>query len=177
MQHIPGQWVKGVFQRVLFPDLSADLIIALAGVGLDLSVPLAEAYPRVVWYRAVELTADSLFPELLQDKRLRQLGRHVIQSLESRRLVKGPWLGVAKLMGPRRALKQAAQMGAADSPIPLELTERSAREVEIVVAEDQQAEFLAGLLEGLVAALGGKSPQVIIESVGNGRAVMAASWR
>ena len=177
MENIPGQWVKSVFQRVLFQDLSADLITALAGAGLDLSAQVEEAYPRPVWYRSIELTADSLFPELAQEKRLRQLGRHIIQSLESRRLVKGPWLAMAKLMGPRRALKQAAELGASNNPIPLEVKERTSREVEITVEEDQQAEFLAGLLEGLVAALGGKSPHVKIESVANGHAVMAASWR
>jgi uncharacterized protein (TIGR02265 family) len=177
MENIPGQWVKGVFQRVLFQDLSAELITQLAGAGLDLSAQIAESYPRRVWHRSIELTADSLFPEVAHEKRLRKLGQHIIQSLESRRLVKGPWLAMAKLMGPRRALKQAAELGAPNSPIRLELKERSSREVEITIAEDQQAEFLAGLLEALVAALGGKSPHVKVESVTKGHAVFAASWR
>ena len=107
-RHIPGKLVKGVFQRALFADLSADLITALAAAGLDLSVPLHDAYPRTVWYRAIELTAASLFPDEAPDARLRRLGRHVIESLEARKLVKGPWLSMAKLMGPRRALSKAA---------------------------------------------------------------------
>ncbi|MCU0695417.1 MAG: DUF2378 family protein [Myxococcaceae bacterium] len=174
---IPGKLVKGVFQRVLFADLSAELIAALAGAGLDLSVPVQEAYPRPVWYRSIELTADSLFPDGDQASRLRRLGRHVIEVLEARKLLKGPWLSMAKLMGPRRALKQAAEMGGQYSPVQLDVRERSSRELEVTVAEDQQAEFLAGLLEGLVGVLGGKAPAVRVESAGNGRAVMAASWR
>lgn len=177
MEHVPGKLVKGVFQRALFPDLSADLITALAGAGLDLSIPLQEAYPRPVWYRSIELTAESLFPELEAPGRLRSLGRHLIESLETRKLVKGPWLSMAKLMGPRRALKQAAEMGAQYSPIHLDVKERSAKELEVTVAEDQQPEFLAGLLEGLIDVLGGKGSQVRVESAANGRAVMAATWR
>jgi|JI10StandDraft_1071094.scaffolds.fasta_scaffold75532_2 uncharacterized protein (TIGR02265 family) len=177
MKNIPGKLVKGVFQRALFPDLSADLITALAGAGLDLSSPLHEHYPKPVWYRSIELTADSLFAEKAQAQRLRHLGRHVIVSLDDRKLVKGPWLSMAKLMGPRRALKQAAEMGAQYSPIHLDVKERSSKELQITVAEDQQPEFLAGLLEGLLSVLGGKSPHVKVESTSNGHAVMAATWR
>ncbi|MBL8937568.1 MAG: DUF2378 family protein [Archangium sp.] len=177
MKNVPGKLVKGVFQRALFPDLSADLITALAGAGLDLSSPLHEHYPKPVWYRSIELTADSLFAEKAQAQRLRHLGRHVIVSLDDRKLVKGPWLSMAKLMGPRRALKQAAEMGAQYSPIHLDVKERGSKELQVTVEEDQQPEFLAGLLEGLVSILGGKSAHVKVESAANGHAVMAATWR
>lgn len=177
MEHVPGKLVKGVFQRVLFPELSAALITELAGAGLDLSIPVKDAYPRPVWYRSIELTADSLFPEADASARLRHLGRHIIEELDARKLVKGPWLAMAKLMGPRRALKQAVEHGAQFSPIHLDVRERSPKELEITVAEDQQPEFLAGLLEGLVEILGGKAPHVKVLSTANGRAVMAATWR
>ncbi len=173
---IPGKLVKGVFQRALFPDLSADLITALAGVGLNLSAPLAESYPREVWYRAIALTAEHLFPEKAEDARLTALGRHLIESLDARKLVKGPWLSMARLMGPKRALKQAAETGAQFSPIRLEVTERGAKAVQVSVEEDQQAPFLAGLLEGLVVVLGGKNPHVKVESVQSGHAVLAVRW-
>jgi uncharacterized protein (TIGR02265 family) len=176
-RHIPGKLVKGVFQRALFADLSADLITALAAAGLDLSVPLHDAYPRTVWYRAIELTAASLFPDEAPDARLRRLGRHVIESLEARKLVKGPWLSMAKLMGPRRALSKAAELGAQYSPVRLDVREHHSKEVEVTVAEDQQPEFLAGLLEALVELLGGKVASVRVEAAGHGRAVMRASWR
>ncbi len=177
LENVPGQLVKAVFQRVLFQDLSAELIGALAKAGLDLSVPVQPAYPKAVWCQSIELTAESLFPEAAPDARLRRLGRHLIESLESRRLVRGPWLSMAKLMGPRRALKQGAEMGAQFSPVALHVKERSSKLLEVSLEEDAQPEFLAGLLEGLVEALGGKSAQVTIESVVHGRAVMAASWR
>lgn len=177
LDNVPGQLVKAVFQRVLFQDLSAELIGALAHAGLDLSTPLKPAYPKAVWCRSIELTADSLFPEAAADARLRRLGRHLIESLESRKLVKGPWLSMAKFMGPRRALKQGAELGAQHSPIPLHVKERSSKELEVSLDEGDQPEFLAGMLEGLVEALGGKSAQVTVESVVHGRAVMAATWR
>jgi uncharacterized protein (TIGR02265 family) len=128
-------------------------------------------------YGAIQLTADSLFPEAPHGQRLRKLGRHLIEALDERKLVKGPWLSMAKLMGPKRALKQGADMGAQYSPIHLAVKERGSKELQITVAEDGQPEFLAGLLEGLVHVLGGKAPHVKVESVAHGHAVMAATWR
>lgn len=177
IEHVPGQLVKGVFQRVLFQDLSADLIGSMATAGVDLSAPLQSSYPKATWVRVIELTSQSLYPDEAEPDRLRQLGRHIIEALQARKLVKGPWLSMAKLMGPRRALKQAAEMGVQYSPVRLDVKERSSKELEIDLDEDAQPEFLAGLLEGLVEALGGKDARVRIESAANGRAVMAATWR
>jgi uncharacterized protein (TIGR02265 family) len=177
IEHVPGQLVKGVFQRVLFQELSADLIGSMAAAGVDLSVPLQETYPKASWLRAIELTANSLFPDTPYADRLRRLGRHIIETLESRKMIKGPWLTMAKLMGPKRALKQAADLGVKYSPVRLDVKERSGKELEIDLDEDAQPEFLAGLLEGLVEALGGRDARVKVESATNGRAVMAATWR
>lgn len=173
---VPGKLVKGVYQRALFSDLSAGLITSLASAGIDLSKPLLESYPIAAWYRSIELTAESLFVEAPAAHRQRALGRHLIEVLDSRKLIKGPWLGMAKLMGPRRALKQAADLGGQFSPIRLEARERNAREFEVTVGDDQQSEFLAGLLEGLLTVLGARSAQVKVESAAAGQAVFSATW-
>lgn len=177
MEPIPGKLVKSLFQRVLFPDLSAQLIQSLATAGVDLSAPLLDSYPRPAWYAAITLTADSLFAEQAADTRLRSLGRHILTALDSRKLIKGPWLSMAKLMGPKRALKQAVDMGGSSSPVRLEIRELGSKELEVTVAEDQQTEFLAGLLEGLVEVLGGKSARATVGKSGNGSAVFSVSWR
>ena len=62
------------------------------------------------------------------------------------------------------------------SPVKLELKEKEGREVEVHVQEDRQLEFLAGLLEGLVGALGGKAPRVHVMSQDGVHAVLAAHW-
>lgn len=174
---IPGKLVKGVYQRVLHDDVTPQLRALLSDAGIDLGHPLKEAYARSVWYRGIELTAQALFPGVAADESQRKLGRHIIGALESRNLVKGPWLSMAKLMGPRRALLKAAQWGASASPVRLTVRERTSKALEVSIEEDQQTGFLAGLLEGLIEALGGKTATVTVESTAHGQAVLAASWR
>ena len=177
MSHTPisGKLVDGVFRRVLAEDVSLTLKDELAQNGLDLGA-LAPSYPREVWYRAVALTAAALFPQELPEAQLRSLGRHVIRSLESRRVIRGPWLAMARLMGPRRALRQAAGH-LHESPVALSVTERSRSEVEIVVEELEQPEFLVGLLEAACTALGARHCRVTVEGRSATGTTFGVSWR
>ncbi len=170
--------MHGVFKRVLAADVTPALTEQLKAVGLDLTQPLAESYPRSVWFSAIEATASALFgaaPE--PGSQQRQLGSHVMHALQSRHLLKGPWLTMAKLLGPRRALKQAADFGAENSPVNLEVKELNAKALEVTIDEGRQPEFLAGLLEALVTVLGGKNAAVSIVSATDARAVFTASWK
>lgn len=176
MTHIPGKLVEGVFKRVLVQDLTPELIAQLAAVGVDLAVPAPPEYPRTAWYLAVELTAKALFPNEELSVQLRKLGAHIIASLQSRHVIKGPWLSMARLMGPRRALKQA--MDFTDrSPVKLTITERAKNEFAITVDDTEQSDFLAGLLEAAIAMLGGKAPAVSLEAVREGSSHFLATWR
>lgn len=176
MSTIPGKLVEGVFKRVLAPDLTPALISQLAAVGVDLSAPPQPSYPRTAWYLSVELTAKALFPEKPLDVQLRSLGGHIIDALQSRHVIKGPWLSMAKLMGPRRALKQA--MDFTDrSPVKLTITERAKNEFAISANDTEQPDFLAGLLEAAIAMLGGKSPTVALEGTHEGSSHFRATWR
>ncbi len=176
MTNIPGKLVEGVFKKVLVQDLTPDLIAQLAAVGVDLAVPVPVDYPRTAWYLAVELTAKALFPSEPLAVQLRKLGAHIIASLQSRHIIKGPWLSMARLMGPRRALKQA--MDFTDrSPVKLTLTERAKNEFAITVDDTEQSDFLAGLLEAAITMLGGKSPTVALEATREGVSHFLATWR
>ena len=174
--HIPGKLVDGLFRKLLLHELTAELVTLLAEAGVDVSVPAAEAYPRAVWYRAIELTAAALYPAEPPPGQLHRLGRHVIDSWQ-RRGIKGPWLGVAKLMGPRRAMKQAAELAGKYSPVRLEVHDQGKSAVEIRVDEGQQPEFLAGLLEGVIGVLGGKDAHVHVTGAAPEKGVFAATWR
>lgn len=173
---IPGKLVDGVFRRVLAPDLSAELKLQLAQLGIDLSHPGHHEYPRATWYQAVDATAAALYPQLAGPEQLHRFGRHVIDALQARGIVKGAWLTMAKMLGPKRSLKQAAEHSDRYSPVKLEIHEKPGRAVEIHVHEDRQLEFLSGLLEGLLHALGGKAAKVHVQSRDGQRAVLAASW-
>ena len=173
---IPGKLVAGVFKRVLAPDLTPELSKQLASIGLDLSGPMEPSYPRTTWYIAVELTAKALFPDDELSVQLRRLGGHIIACLQSREIIKGTWLTMARLMGPRRALKQA--MDFADrSPLKLIITERAKTEFAISVDDTEQPDFLAGLLEAAIAMLGGKAVEVSLEGTHDGSSHFRATWR
>ncbi len=171
---IAGKLVDGVFRRVLADEISAPLAAQLLEAGLDVKVPSAHQIDRAIWYRAVDLTSAALFPGT---DGLRKLGRHVIDSLQKKNLVKGPFLTMAKLIGVKRALKQAAEYSEAFSPVPLKLEDTGSKDVEIHAEEGQQVEFLAGLLEGLVIALGGKDVKVSVAETSANRSVFAVAWK
>jgi uncharacterized protein (TIGR02265 family) len=171
---LPGKLFDGVFRRVLGDQLSAELRARLAADGLDLDA-LRPKYPRSVWYGAVSRTAADLFPgEAAAGQR--RLGQHVIALLQQRNLIKGAWLGVAKLAGPRRALRQAADH-VEHSPIHLTIVEKAKTEFEILVDELEQPEFLAGLLEGAIGMLGGRDAKAIVQGPRGALMVLSATWR
>jgi uncharacterized protein (TIGR02265 family) len=172
---IPGKLVDGVFRRVLAGEVSAELSAQLVAIGIDLSLPaLAPAYPRETWYLAISHTATSLFPTDVTP--LRRLGRHIIEALERKQLIKGPWVGMAKLLGPRRALRQAADR-LDNSVVKLSIAEKSKNEFEIVAEETEQAEFLAGLLEASIGMLGGRESRTTIIGLRGNAMVFSARWR
>ena len=176
MSVIPGKLVEAVFKRVLGPDLNPELIKQLTAIGLDLSGPMETSYPRTAWYLAIELTAKALYPEDPLAVQLRKLGGHIINCLQSRQIIKGTWLTMAKLMGPRRALKQA--MDFTDrSPVKLTITERAKNEFAISVDDTEQPDFLAGLLEAAITMLGGKDGNVSLEGTREGSSHFRAAWR
>ena len=171
---IPGKLIDAVFRRVLHDEIAAPLEAQLLAAGVNVNAPAAAEVAKEIWYQAIELTAAALFPG--HDGQ-RRLGRHVLDSLQSKKLVKGPFLTMAKMLGPKRALKQAAQYSDAFSPVPLRLEERDGKEVEVHADEGHQIDFLAGLLEGLVAALGGKDVRVLVDSQTSEKTVFVASWK
>jgi uncharacterized protein (TIGR02265 family) len=104
------------------------------------------------------------------------MGGHIITSLQARGIIKATWLTMARLMGPRRALKQA--MDFTDrSPVKVTITERAKNEFSIEVDDPEQPDFLAGLLEAAIAMLGGKAPEVSLEAAREGSSHFRATWR
>lgn len=172
-QLLPGKLFDGVFRRALGPQLTVELKAALLAEGLDLDA-LQPTYPRAVWYRAIGCTAEALFPG--DPSGQRRLGKHIMTMVDERHLIKGPWLGLARLLGPRRALRQAADH-VEHSPIRLSIFEKATTEFEILVDEVEQPEFLAGLLEGAIALLGGREPRAVVQGARGAGTVLSARWR
>lgn len=158
MSELPGRLFAGVYGRLLKEDVTPALSESLAQSGLELHA-LKPAYPKSQWFSAAGLTAKALFPNDAPGEQLRKFGAHVIGALQSRGILKGPWLSMAKLLGPRRALKQAFEF-ADRSPVKVSLTERSKTEFEFFIDAAEQPEFFVGLLEAALVALGAKRPVV-----------------
>jgi uncharacterized protein (TIGR02265 family) len=166
---IPGKLVGAVYGTVLGPDVTPALKAQLTSIGFDLKSP-AEKYTKKQWYESVEVTSATLFPNDAQAQR--KLGNHIISSLKERGIVKGAWLTMARLLGPRKALEKAADF-AHYSPVKLKVEQTEKNAVEITVDDKNQPEFLAGLLETTLTMLGAKDTKV--ESQGEG--LFSASWR
>lgn len=173
---IPGKLVEGVFKRALGPEVTGALLGELLDAGLDLSGPVADSYPRELWHRAISTTAAHLFSKHEAPEQLRMLGRHVMVSLQARHVIKGPWLAMARLAGPRRTLRQAAEH-TDQSPVKVSITEKAKSEFEIYVEEREQPEFLAGVLEGSVMVLGGKDVRVHVSGRRDHGTVFDVHWR
>lgn len=174
-QPIPGKLVDGVFQRILGGALPEQLIEALKSAGLDVLQPSPPQVSRDVWDKAIELTANQLFEgdALAQ----RKLGRHLLDTLVARNVLKGPWLSMARLLGPKRALKQAAERSEHYSPVSLSLVDLGGKAVEVHAGDARQTDFLAGLLEGLVWALGGREVQVRVARATPDDVAYSVAWR
>ncbi len=170
---ISGKLFEGVFRRVLGADVPAEVLSKLGELGVDLNA-LQPTYPRETWYRAIAETAAALYPS--DAGQLRKLGRRIVTSLVSKDLIKGPWLGMARLLGPRRALKQAVER-MDSNVVKLHLHEKSKHEFEIVADETEQAEFLAGLIEAALELLGGRDAKAVVVGPRGNSTVFSATWR
>ena len=71
--------VESLYRQALKGRLSEVLKLRLRHAGLDLNRPLLPAYPRRVWVRALELTAEELYPGLEREEAMARLGASFIE--------------------------------------------------------------------------------------------------
>ena len=173
---IPGKLVESVFKKVLAPDLTPAAIEGLAALGIELHAAPPDTYLRTTFHQAMALMGRTLYPSLAPPEQLYRLGRHLIASLQTRNVVKGAFISMARFLGPRRALKQAVDH-LDRSPVKLTVTERSKTEFEIAVDDREQPEFLRGMLEEAIHLLGGRSAEVALLGPQGESNVFRASWR
>lgn len=173
---VNGSVLRGIFEKALAGEVSDELGGRLADVGVDLG-NLAERYPFEVWLRAMELTATELFPGQPQDEALKHLGAHVVRGLQRNGVIKGPFLTMAKLMGPRRALREVASRTSAESAwLRMDFTEAGPRACTLTINDGGVAELFAGALEPLIELLGGKRAMVTAHVHGTDRCELDIRW-
>jgi uncharacterized protein (TIGR02265 family) len=173
---IPGKLVQSVFQKVLKDEVDDVLAQDLSALGISLAGPVPLVYPRAVWHAAVARTARQLFEGAPPPVQLRRLGRHLLEVVDRRQLLRGPWVAMARLAGPRRVLRQAADHSHhRDSPLHFRVVDNG-RGVDVLTPERDQPEFLAGVLEGLVQVLGGRGAEARIDDGGE-ELRLQLTWR
>lgn len=173
---VSGKWVEGLFHRALRRALNAELVAQLSSQGLRLDQPFAHTYPRERFVHWLEMTASSLYPASARETGLEQLGARVVHELKSGGAIKGPVLAMAKLVGPRRSLKQLVEFIDGHGSLKISLRERSKKDFELELNESDLATFVAGALKPLLETLGARSPRVQTQVVSPTKTVLQLSW-
>jgi uncharacterized protein (TIGR02265 family) len=173
---VSGKWVDGLFNRALGTAIDNELNEMLKAEGLELSRPLQHSYPRERFVTWVRISAREMFPGEEQAVALRLLGARVVTELRSGGSIKGAVVTMAKLMGPRRVLRQLADSIASSSSVRVQLKEQGKTAAQIELNDGELADFVAGSLECILGLVGARSPKVDTMQVTPDRSVLSLKW-
>ncbi|MBK7865267.1 MAG: DUF2378 family protein [Archangiaceae bacterium] len=173
---VSGKWVEGLFNRALGPSIDAELSKLLEAEGLELKRPMQAKYPRDLFVRWVTLSARELFPGTEQPQALRLLGAKVVEDMRAAGDIRGAVLTMARLMGPRRVLRQLAEYVQGQSSLRVKLEERSKTDVRLELNDGELADFLAGSLEVILGLVGARSATVETRCEAPDRSVLSLRW-
>ena len=159
-RHVSGKIVAGLFELGLTGAVTPELEAHLAAEGIELT-KLRDSYPYATWVRGLEITASELYEgEVLSDA-LRKLGVRVVTTIKASGLIKGAYLTMGKLMGPKRVLMQinGQPVRGADF-LKVEVREKGGKHLEIHLNDGALGDFVAGALEAVLEGLGARRPKV-----------------
>ncbi len=173
---VSGKWVEGLFNRALGPSIDHELSELLKAEGLELKRPMQHSYPRERFVRWLTISARELFPGREQAEALRMLGAKCVEDLKTSGGIKSAVLTMAKVMGPRRVLRQLADYVQGQSSLRVKVEEQGKTAAQIELNDGELADFVAGSLEVLLGYLGARSPKVDATTVSPERSVLSLRW-
>lgn len=173
---VSGKWVEGLFNKALGPSIDAELCKLLEAEGLELSRPMHHAYPRASFVKWVTISARELFPGKEPQQALRLLGAKVVEDLRTSGELKGPFMTMAKFLGPRRVLRQLADFVGGQSSLRVKFEEKSKTEANIELNDGELADFVAGSLEVILGLLGARQAKVETNTTSPDRSVLSLRW-
>jgi uncharacterized protein (TIGR02265 family) len=173
---VSGKWVEGLFNKALGPSIGHELAELLKAEGLELSRPMQHAYPRERFVKWVTTCARELFPGQEPAQALKLLGAKVVEDLKAAGSIKGPIVGMAKLLGPRRVLRQLADYVHGQSGLKVKLEERGKTEARIELNDGELADFVAGSLERILGMVGARGATVQTSNVSPEHSVLSLRW-
>ena len=173
---VSGKWVEGLFNRALGPSIPHELSELLKAEGLELRRPLQSHYPRERFVKWLTLSARELFPGKEQAEALRLLGSKCVEDLRTSGGIKSAVLTMAKIMGPRRVLRQLADYVQGQSSLRVKVQEQGKTAAQLELNDGELADFVAGSLEAVLALVGARSPKVDATTVSPDRSVLSLRW-
>jgi uncharacterized protein (TIGR02265 family) len=173
---VSGKWVEGLFNRALGPSINTQLNALLKAEGLELSRPFQSAYPREQFVTWIRISARELFPGEEQPTALRLLGAKVVEDMKAAGNIRGPFVAMAKLMGPRRVLRQLMQYVQGQSSLRVKLEDQGKTAARIELNDGELADFVAGSLESILQLIGARSPKVETHQLRPDLSVLSARW-
>jgi uncharacterized protein (TIGR02265 family) len=170
--------VEGLFRVSLRHRLSALAWPALREAGLDLSRPLAPAYPYETWKRALEIAVADLYPFLSREEAWRRMGRDVVDGM-MRTVMGRAMVGVARLLGPLRSLRRLnSTLRSADNYVESRLTELSSTSCDVWINEVMdQPSYYQGVLEACITLAGGRDVRTRVLSRDGRGAFLHVQWQ
>lgn len=169
--------VQGLFHLALRGRLSPGARAALREAGLDLDKDLLPAYPITTWLRCLDIARKDVWPHLPPDESWYQLGRTVIQGLNSTMLGR-VMVAAAKALGPRQSLRQFQRaFSGSDNYVQLRLTELSPQRYELRISDIlDRPVYYVGILEESVMAMGVRVPRVSVLRREDPACVFLVEW-
>jgi uncharacterized protein (TIGR02265 family) len=173
---VSGKWVDGLFNRALGPSIDHELAELLRAEGLELKHPLHHSYPRDQFVKWLTISARELFPGRELAEALRLLGVKVVEDLQASGNIKGPIVSMARLLGPRRVLKQLADYVQGQSSLRVKVSEKGRTSAHLELNDGELADFVAGSLQAILGLIGARAPKVDAKAVSPDRSVLELRW-
>jgi uncharacterized protein (TIGR02265 family) len=173
---VRGSAFEALLVRMLHP--SGRFADELRAAGYDPSAPPRPEYPRAVWVACVQLASRHTFPSLSPEAAMRQLGQRFVESY--RQTLTGKLVSATlPMMGPATVLLRMPRVWAGIQPgLRLQVTEVAPREWTFAFEErGLLTDFCTGILEGVLAMIRVRSPEVTQSERTPDRCVVRVRWR
>lgn len=170
--------VDVLFRRALKSRMTERCRARLKEAGIDLDAPLKSTYPRLTFIRGLIIATEDLFPGMLRDKAMFELGGLVFSHF-SETLVGRTALTLMKILGPRRTLGRMTQSyQSSNNFMEARVTERAPTHVELWLSQCSGVPtyYLGGIYRAFTL-IGVQGLDVGVKAIEGNACVLAISWR
>lgn len=173
-----AETVEALFMRALENRLTPACLMRLREAGLDLDQKLSPTYTLEQWKQFLRIAADHVYAGMPAEAAYYSLGERFIEGYFST-LFGRALLGMARLLGPRRALTQARfAFRTSANCSEVRIVERGPTEVEVWLTDigADQPTFVAGVLSRATELAGGQRVVTIPEGFDGQSATYHIRW-